>query len=73
MTKTTVRGEQITDDTVYREDLNTDTAGRAVVRKILAGFGVTISSTGVDSGTGDVTVTSSAAEDFSQIFLLMGA
>ena len=61
MPKTEVRGGQIKDSTVQRDDLDTSTAGQAVVRKIVQGTGVTISSTGTDSGTGDVTINSSAS------------
>jgi len=59
MAVTGLRGQQIKDGDVGREDLNTTTAGRAVVTKIIAGTNVTISSTGADSGTGDVTINSS--------------
>lgn len=56
MAVTGLRGRQILDDSVVRGDLNTTTAGDAVIRKIIAGTGVSISSTGVDAGTGDVTI-----------------
>lgn len=56
MAVTGLRGRQILDDSVVRGDLNTTSAGDAVIRKIIAGTGVTISSTGVDAGTGDVTI-----------------
>ena len=51
-----VRSSQIRDGEVWRDDLNTTTPGQAVVRKIIAGTGVNISETGVDTGTGDVTI-----------------
>ena len=57
MPKTEVRSGQIKDATVGRSDVNTATAGEAVVAKIVAGTGISISSTGADTGTGDVTVT----------------
>lgn len=41
---------------VIRYNLNTTTPNQAVIRKIIAGNGITISSTGVDAGTGDVTI-----------------
>lgn len=41
---------------VDRDDFDTTTAGKAVITKIVAGTGVTINSTGVDAGTGDVTI-----------------
>jgi hypothetical protein len=55
---TTIRGGQVTDGTVQRVDLDVSTVGQAVVRKIVQGSGITLSSTGADSGTGDVTVSS---------------
>jgi hypothetical protein len=56
MARTQINGTQVGDGTVGRADLNTATAGSAVIRKVIAGTGITISSTGVDEGTGDVTV-----------------
>lgn len=44
--------------------LNTATSGSAVVTKIIAGTGVTLSSTGADAGTGDVTVNASGGGSF---------
>jgi len=60
MPRTEVRSNQIKDGTVGRSDLNTATAGEAVVAKIVAGTGVSISFTGADTGTGDVTVSTSS-------------
>lgn len=51
-----IKGEQIKDGTVCRIDLNTTTIGQAVITRIIQGQGITISSTGADSGTGDVTI-----------------
>lgn len=56
MAKTQVRSPQIEDQGVRRADLNTSTTGSAVITKVVQGSGILISSTGVDSGTGDVTV-----------------
>src|ERR1700747_3465004 len=53
---TTIRGGQVTDGTVQRVDLDVSTVGQAVVRKLVQGSNVTLSSTGADSGTGDVTI-----------------
>jgi hypothetical protein len=58
MASTVIRGAQIKDSTVQRHDLDTSTVGQAVVTKIVQGSGITLSSTGADSGTGDVTVSS---------------
>lgn len=41
---------------VQRNDFDTTTTGQAVVAKLVAGTNVTFSSTGVDAGTGDVTI-----------------
>jgi hypothetical protein len=63
MAKTQVRGPQILDGSVQRADLDDGIAsgitGVAVVRKIVQGTGITLSSTGFDSGTGDVTINAS--------------
>jgi hypothetical protein len=52
-------GEQGASGTIVRADINTSTAGSAIITKILVGNTTTtsISSTGADSGTGDVTIT----------------
>jgi hypothetical protein len=60
MASTVIRGAQIKDSTVQRHDLDTSTVGQAVVTKVVQGSGITLSSTGADSGTGDVTVAASA-------------
>jgi len=59
MPRTQIPSEQIDDQGVTRVDLNTDTAGSAVITKIVAGTNITITETGVDTGTGDVTVNAS--------------
>jgi hypothetical protein len=56
MPVTGLRGRQILDGDVFRNDLNITTSGSAVIRRIIAGTNITISSTGVDTGTGDVTI-----------------
>jgi Repeat of unknown function (DUF5907) len=56
MAATAIRGAQIQDGTVQRADLDISTVGSAVVRKLVQGTGITLSSTGADSGTGDVTI-----------------
>lgn len=56
MARTEVTGRQIKDSTVQRDDLDTSTVGQAVVRKIVQGLGITLSSSGADSGTGDVEI-----------------
>lgn len=56
MARTQVRTKNIEDGGVMRDDLNTSQSGQAVTRKIIQGTGIVISSTGVDAGTGDVTI-----------------
>jgi hypothetical protein len=56
MPKTVIRGTQILNNTVQRQDLDVSTVGQAVVTKLVQGTNVTLSSTGADSGTGDVTI-----------------
>ena len=63
MARTQITGASIADGKVYREDLNTQTPGKAVVTKIIAGSGVTISGTGIDEGTGDVTIDATSSID----------
>lgn len=57
MARTSLVGsEQVGSSTVVRANLNTSLAGSAVIAKILVNSGITITSTGADSGTGDVTL-----------------
>ena len=54
MSKTQVTSREI--GFVQRNDFDIITTGQSVIAKIIAGTNITISSTGVDAGTGDVTV-----------------
>jgi hypothetical protein len=56
MPQTVIRGTQVLDGSIQRADLDISTAGKAVIAKIVQGTGIVLSSTGADSGTGDVTV-----------------
>lgn len=56
MARTQVPTSLIADETIVRADLNVSTSGSAVIRKLIQGTGISISSTGADTGTGDVTV-----------------
>ncbi len=47
---------QIGDKAVVRGDLNVQTPGSAVITKLIPGAGISLSSSGADTGTGDVTV-----------------
>lgn len=61
MAQTQVRSNQIGDGEVKRADLNVSTSGSAVIAKAIAGSGISLSSTGPDAGTGDVTISLSGA------------
>jgi hypothetical protein len=56
MARTQINGTLIGDGTVTRADINTAVAGQALITKLLVGSGLTATRTGVDVGTGDVTV-----------------
>jgi hypothetical protein len=56
MAITAIRGKQVLDGSIQRADLDTSTTGQAVVAKLVQGSNITLSSTGADSGTGDVTI-----------------
>jgi len=56
MAQTVITGKQVKDASIQRNDLDTSTVGSAVVAKIVQGTNVTLSSTGGDAGTGDVTI-----------------
>lgn len=56
MAVTRKTGRDIRDDSIGRQDLNETIKGMAVIKKLVAGPGVFLDSTGVDEGTGDVTI-----------------
>jgi hypothetical protein len=55
MPATNVRGGQVLDHSVQRVDLDVSTVGQAVITKLIGGTGISLSATGADAGTGDVT------------------
>lgn len=59
---TRVKGKLIEDGTIQRVDVDTSTSGQALITRVIAGTGVTISSTGTDTGTGDVTINAGTSE-----------
>jgi hypothetical protein len=60
---TRVGSKQIKDGGVLREDINISMPGQALITQLLAGVGINIVSTGIDEGTGVVTI--SATENLS--------
>lgn len=56
MARTTIGTAEVRDQSVARDDLDTQTSGQAVISKVLAGTGISLSWTGADPGTGDVTI-----------------
>ena len=74
MTVTQIRSEQVFDEGVKRADLNSTTVVSAVIKKVVQGSGITLSSTGADTGTGDVTISGSTSADWNPVsFMLMGS
>ena len=58
---------QIKNGEVKRADLNITTSGSSVIAKLLQGSGISLTSTGADAGTGDVTISATGTT------LVMGA
>lgn len=66
MGRTQISGDQVADETITsddvqdgsirRDDLNISEPGQALIARIIAGQRINIESTGVDAGTGDVTI-----------------
>lgn len=61
MSRTQIGGSLIENFSVGRSDINTSTSGEALITKLLVNSPLTISSTGANSGTGDVTLGLSTA------------
>ena len=56
MARTQIGGSLIDNFSVGRSDINTSTSGEALITKLIVNSPLTISSTGANSGTGDVTI-----------------
>lgn len=69
MPKTTLTTEDIRDQEITRDDLNTTTPGKAVVYQIRAGSNIVLASTGADEGTGRVTVALSSEPEISSLYV----
>jgi hypothetical protein len=57
ITQATTR--QLGSAAVNKDDIDVSTTTKALITKVIAGTNITISSTGVDAGTGDVTINAS--------------
>jgi len=73
MGATQLTGLQVKDGTIQRLDLDVVTPGKAVVAKIIQGAGISISSSGVDAGTGDVTIAATGTAPVTSVFSRTGA
>lgn len=62
---TRVSSLQIKDGGIQKEDINTTKSGQALITNVKAGSGITIEETGVDEGTGEVTIHSTGTASFS--------
>lgn len=67
MAKTQITGSQVLDRSITIDDIDTTSAGKALVTRILAGNGISLQSTGADTGTGVVTVSSGSDIRFSYL------
>lgn len=61
MPATQIRGTNVLNGTISRDDLDINTVGKAVVSNIIQGSGITLSSTGGESGTGAVTISATGS------------
>lgn len=69
MPRTQIPSSQVKDGSINRDDIDTSTAGKALIAKLLLGSqDLTINSTGADSGTGDVTLDMSGTINGQKIF-----
>jgi hypothetical protein len=56
MAQTSINSDGLAASSITRSKLNTSLAGNAVIAKLLSGTGISLAYTGVDAGTGDVTI-----------------
>ncbi|MHC1736894.1 MAG: hypothetical protein AB9882_02650 [Ignavibacteriaceae bacterium] len=68
--QTQIRENQIKDNAITRDKLNSDTTGRSVIKKVITMNPILNTYTGADSGTGDVTI--SFDSDYIPYYLLYG-
>jgi len=62
-----VTGSDITDGSITRQDLNITSTGRSTITRILAGAGVSLVSSGADSGTGEVQISISTSSGLNYV------
>ena len=58
MARTQIRGSQVFDKSITRDDLDITTPAKAVITNLVQGTGIFLQSTGIESGTGEVTISS---------------
>ena len=63
MPRTFINTVQVRDGALGRTDFDISTPGEAMICMVIAGAGISLESTGVDAGTGDVIITNSAVFD----------
>ncbi len=51
-----VGGQEVRQDSITRDRINITISGHAAIQRILAGSGIIIEYTGIDEGTGEVTI-----------------
>ena len=54
--RTQINTKQILDHSINKDDIDTSTPGKALITRIIAGDNIILHSTGVDEGTGEVTI-----------------
>jgi hypothetical protein len=67
---TSVRGSQVRDGAIQRIDVDKDTPGNAMLRKVIQGAGIQITADGADAGTGDATISLAAIIPLGQVTTL---
>jgi hypothetical protein len=61
MARTQLSATQILNRSLQEEDMDITTPGKAMITRVVAGTGITLSSTGIDPGTGVVTINSTGS------------
>ncbi len=61
MAQTLINSDGLAPGCITRPKLNTTLAGSGVIAKVISGAGISITQTGVDGGTGDVTISAASS------------